>query len=219
MQKLDRNRPFGNITPPFHEEPYDRPAYYEQDGKIFDAHDRLIEAGKPLKDEEPPAKAEVKDAAADMGPATLLANAGAMPWAAFRKRAKEILGDTCPAGKGEIIEALKAAIQHYEARQQKRSTKPAAEKKTAGLTWNKIAGEDDGEGEPENLTAKPSKPTNPAEIDLAAWARGQKDYLFGDIRKSIRVKFHASVTERRDALSLLIDEKVIQAAEARKDIT
>jgi len=218
MQKLDRSRTFGNITPPFHEAPYDRPAYFEQDGKLFDAHDRLIEPGKPIQDEEPPAKAEVKDAAADMSPATLLANAGAMTWAAFRKRAKEILGETCPAGKGEIIEALKAAIQHYEARQQKRSSKPAAEKKAAGLTWGKISGEgdDEGEPEPENLTAKPSKP---AEIDLAAWARGQKDYLFGDIRKLIRAKYHASVTERRDALSLLIDEKVIQAAEARKDIT
>ena len=149
-----------------------------------------------------------------MSPAALLANASAMPWAAFRKRAKEILGETCPAGKAEMIVALQAAIQHYEARKQKRTAGPKVadgDAKSPGLTWNGLTGQE----EAQTLTAKPA--AKPGEIDLAAWGRGQHEYLFGDVRKAIRTKFSTSVTERRDAVNLLIDDKVIAAAEARKD--
>lgn len=212
MQKLDRTRAFGTISPPYLDEAFDRPAYYEQDGKLFDAHDRLIEPGKPIE-EEPTVAEEAKGAAAEMSPSALLANASAMPWAAFRKRAREILGDTCPAGKAEMVVALQAAIQHYEARQKKRSGPKVAEpdQKSAGLTWNGLTGEEPAE----TLSAKPA--AKPGEIDLAAWGRGQKEYLFGDVRKAIRSKYSTSVTERRDAVNLLVDEKVISAAEARQD--
>lgn len=221
MQHLDRSRPFGAISPPLVEPDLDRPAFYEQDGKLFDAHDRHIEPGKPLpEDEEPPVNDSVKDTAAGMSPAVLLANAGAMPWAAFRKRAREILGDACPAGKSDIVEALKAAIQHYEARQKRRTSGPNTsgpkvaepDQKSTGLTWNNLTGQEENE----NLTAKPV--AKAGEIDLAAWGRGQKEYIFSEVRKGIRAKFSVSVTERRDAVNLLVDEKVITAAEARKDI-
>lgn len=55
-------------------------------------------------------------------------------------------------------------------------------------------------------------------VDLAAWGRGQKDYLFGEIRKAVRKGYHAQLTERRDVIDLLIAQRVIAAAEARKDV-
>ncbi len=222
MQKLDRSRTFGAISPPYQEENFDRPAYYEQDSRFYDAHDRLIEPGKPVEAQDDTQGAAERDAAEGLSPAELVHQADVIPWGAFRKRAKEILGDTCPASKSEMLTALRAAIQHYEARKQARRSKPApaAEPaKSSGLTWNGLTGQDEGDAE---LTAKPQAPQAPAksgEVDLAAWARGQNEYIFGEIRKSIRSKYSTSVTERRDAIDLLIAEKVITAAEARKDIT
>jgi hypothetical protein len=55
-------------------------------------------------------------------------------------------------------------------------------------------------------------------LDLAAWGRGQKDYLPPELFKAIRAKYNVQLSQRRDALDLLIKEKVITAAEARKDI-
>lgn len=223
MQKLDRSRDFGVIAPPYQEEDFDRPAYYEQGGRFYDAHDRLIEPGKALEEaEEGTHGAADRDAAEGLSPSDLVLQAEVIPWGAFRKRAKEILGVTCPASKAEMLVALREAIKHYESRKQARRTTPApaAEPpKSNGLTWNGLTGQD---GEP-NLTAKPAQPPAPpaksGEVDLAAWGRGQKEYIFGEVRKTIRAKYSTSVTERRDAVDLLIAEKVITAAEARKDIT
>jgi hypothetical protein len=55
-------------------------------------------------------------------------------------------------------------------------------------------------------------------IDLAAWARGQKDYLPPELFKAIRGKYNVQLSQRRDAIELLIKEGVVTAAEARKDI-
>lgn len=212
MLKLDRSRDFGTITPAWQPDDCDRPAYYEQDGKLFDAHDRVIEAGKPIKD-DPPVNAG-PEPAGTMSPYELLRQVDVMPWAAFRKRAKEILGDTCPASKADITIALQGAVQHYEERQAKRRPGPREaepEQKSPGMTWSNLT----GQPETENLTAKPSKP---GEIDLAAWARGQKEYLFSEVRKAIRGKYAAVVTERDDAVNLLVDNGVLTQAEARKDV-
>mgnify|MGYP003452243075 FL=1 len=223
MQKLDRSHDFGAISPPYQDETFDRPAYYEQGGRFYDAHDRLIEPGKPLpEDADGTHGAADRDTAEGLSPSDLVLQSDVIPWGAFRKRAKEILGATCPTGKTEMLIALREAIKHYEGRKQARRTKPApaAEPpKSNGLTWNGITGQD---GEPD-LTAKPPQPVAPpaksGEVDLAAWGRGQKEYIFGEVRKTIRAKYATSVTERRDAVDLPIAEKVITAAEARKDIT
>lgn len=216
MQKLDRSRDFGTITPVWQPDDFDRPAYYEQDGKFYDAHDIQIEPGKPLPATAPQVSkaAETVSADTEITPYQLLKDADVMPWAAFRKHARRILGDTCPASKSDMLIALQEAVQHYEERQQKRKTPKAAEDaaKSAGLTWGGLSGEE------ESLTAKPQKAAPSAGVDLAAWARGQQEYVFGEIRKAIRTTYSASVTERRDALDLLIQEKVVTAAEARKDI-
>lgn len=219
MLKLDRSRTFGTITPAWQPEDCDRPAYYEQDGKLFDAHDRQIVPGKPLPVEAVAADEEQANAAAQVSPYELLRQADVMPWAAFRKHAKVILGDTCPASKADMMTALQGAVQHFEQRQQKRKA-PApkvadAEQKSAGLTWSGLTGQQDA---PENLTAKPAPVVEPGGVDLAAWARGQKEYLFAEVRKAIRAKYGSVVTERDDAVDLLVDNKLITQAEARKDV-
>lgn len=65
-------------------------------------------------------------------------------------------------------------------------------------------------------TAAPAADTSG--VDLAAWGRGQKDYLSQEVFKAIRGKFNAVLSERRDAVDLLIKEKVITAEEARRDV-
>lgn len=65
-------------------------------------------------------------------------------------------------------------------------------------------------------------PTGPAKgstrVDLEAWARGKKDYLIGDLRKAFKLKYNKVITERRDALDFLIEQRVVTPQEARKDI-
>jgi pyruvate/2-oxoglutarate dehydrogenase complex dihydrolipoamide acyltransferase (E2) component len=55
-------------------------------------------------------------------------------------------------------------------------------------------------------------------IDLAAWGRGQADFLSQEIFKAVRSKYNVVLSERRDVVDLLITEKVITAEEARKDV-
>lgn len=55
-------------------------------------------------------------------------------------------------------------------------------------------------------------------IDLAAWGRGQADFLSQEIFKAVRAKYNVVLSERRDVVDLLITEKVITAEEARTDV-
>lgn len=188
--KLDRSKPFGKIAGDlFIPEGCDRPAAYEQDGMFFDAHDRLIEAGKsvsivPNEDDDEQLPTNVAD---------LLRAADTLHHNAFKKAAKAVLGPTCPAGKAAIIEALRAAQGELEARAEKRAKERAA--------------------------ATPQvKPTATSSVDLAGWARGQKEYLWGDVRKAIKLAFGRDVSERDDAVEFLIGQSVISAAEARQDV-
>jgi hypothetical protein len=68
-----------------------------------------------------------------------------------------------------------------------------------------------------------------AGVDLAGWARGEKEYRFSDVQKAIDdyilgeiykivdARF-VSVKGRRDAVQFLIDEGIIDAGEARDDV-
>lgn len=197
--RLDRSKAYGKITPPLLEPEFDRPAYFEQNGKLFDAHERLIEPGQPL--EEPEQDDGIGDDGLtdvpDVMPATqLLADADVMPWARFRAQAKAILGDTCPADKNSIKAALREAIAKVQERQGKRS----GPQKSAGLTWDGITGKA-GNG-----------------VNLVAWGQGQTEYLFGEVQKAIRTTYHKQIAERRDAVDFLIEQGVITAANARTDV-
>lgn len=230
MRKLDRKRPFGKISPPYQQENFDRAAFYEQDGRFFDQHDREIVPGIPLAEQlakvdaaagtesrhpldhdgdgRPGGSLPAGPVDSAMTPAELLRQADEMPWAQFRKQAKLIFGPTCPASKEDIKRALQEAIAGMQTREKVRMERaldaPAAKK-----------------AEPPQ--AKPAAQAAPQDkaatgVDLAAWGRGKQEYLFGDIRKAIRAQYNRVVTERRDALDLLIEQGVITAESARRDI-
>lgn len=55
-------------------------------------------------------------------------------------------------------------------------------------------------------------------IDLAAWGRGQQEYLFAEVRKAVKKGYGAALDERRAVVDFLIEQRVIPAAQARKDV-
>jgi hypothetical protein len=57
-----------------------------------------------------------------------------------------------------------------------------------------------------------------SDVDLAAWARGEMDYLTGELLEAVDGKHALVVTSRREALDLLLAEGVITVAEARLDV-
>lgn len=196
--RFDKKRPYGKIAPPMTIDGYDLPAMYEQDGRLFDAYGYECKPGASRARD-----AEADDDTTTDGPMSvdaLLRDADTMQYARLLKHAKQILGPTCPNGKQPIIAALREAKAAYEQRQATRRTaRPATEAPTpaeAGTPAPVVAGG----------------------VDLAAWGRGQKDYLFGEVQKAIRATYHAQLSERRDAVQLLIDQGVITARDARQDV-
>lgn len=202
--KLDRSRPFGKIAPPMVVEEADAVAHYEQDGALFDAFDAKIIA----KSETPRHAATVTATTDDSGEGepisveALLAQAETMPYQRLVKNAKVILGDKCPTGKKAIIADLEAAHEAYAARKAKAAERTAAVAAPPAVT-------------PSPVAAPAGSKTG---IDLAAWGRGQKDYLFGEVQKAVRTQYHAQLSERRAVVEFLIEQKVITAAEARRDV-
>ncbi len=199
--RLNRKRSFGQITPPWQPAGFDRPAYYQQDDHFFDAHDRQIVRGQTLgeKDEE---HTPVEDIATpvddpvvtpvdgpEMTASEVLASSDVMPIGKLRRLAKPFLTGKVPSNKAAILSALRNAV------------KAEGEPKNAGMTWDQENGND----------------TNSV-IDLAAWGRGQKDYLFGDVQTAIRARYSKQVSEKVDAVSFLVDEGVIRGNEVRKDV-
>jgi hypothetical protein len=67
----------------------------------------------------------------------------------------------------------------------------------------------------------PAAPVSKGAVDLGAWARGTKQYPFGEVRKEIRRRFNQQVSgqnEAYDAVLLCVKEKLLTLAEARADI-
>lgn len=185
--KLDRSKTFGKIAgDQFIPDGCDRPAAFEQGGKFFDAHGRLIEPGVEVS--IVPGDDDDADQAPAMTVAELLEKAQSLSIRQLRTEAARVLGPECPAGKVAIIEKLREAQQAFDSRHAKRRAQaPAVATSTSG-------------------------------VDLAAWARGQKEYLWGEVRKEIKTKFGRNVSERDDAVEFLITQEVITAGEARQDV-
>lgn len=192
--RLDRSRPFGKIAGDiFIPDGCDRPAVYEQGGLYFDAHDRLLEPGKTASivptDDDDDDLPEV-----EMTVAELLRQADVLHWRKLKAHAIRVLGPDCPASKAQIIEALQEVQKEFDARLAKRE-KAAAPRAVAPAAKKADGG-----------------------VDLAAWARGQKEYLFGDIRKAIKAEYGRNVQERDDAVEFLVEQGVVYAEHARKDV-
>ncbi len=220
--KLDRSKPFGKVSPPMILHGLtDRPACFEQNGLLFDAHDNHIsadyDAGVPADPSvPPPSKPDVPQAptppAASVQPPAetmlsvdrLLSEVDSMPYQTWARHARATLGPTCPAGKKAILAALEEAKKVYEEKQAKRAQFSAA-----------TAAE---EAEVANAVEPAASPAKPAGVDLAAWGRGQVDYLFGDVRKAAREQYNVQLSERRAVVDFLIEQKVITAREARRDV-
>lgn len=177
----------------------------------------------------------------------LLASADKLPLALLKNIAGPILGAGCPAKKAEIVAALKARIAAIEdaidagakgeepepaleepAGTEPDETGPAPAQKPAehkGVSFGSLE-EAPPKVKPKKEPPAPAKaqpPAVPAKngsagVDLAAWARGRKDYVFGEVRKAIDARYFRSLNERREAVEFLIDQGVITAAEARKDV-
>ncbi len=125
--------------------------------------------------------------------ADLLRAADTLHHNAFKKAAKVVLGASCPSGKAAIVEALKAAQAELEARSAKRAKERAA-------------------------AAAPPAATAATAVDLSGWARGQKEYLWADVRRAIKLAYSRDVSERVDAVEFLIAHGALSAAEARQDV-
>lgn len=213
-RRLDRTKGFGKIAPPMDVDGCPRPAYYEQDGILFDAHDLECVTGAAAVENKVPAK-KAEPADDDLSVSTLLRDADQIPWPKFLKSAKRVLGSECPSGKAAIVEALRTAVAAYEARRGRTGVAPVAEN---------VVDEPDVEMDAEPVVTQP--PPSPAPmlstvttgVDLAAWARGQKDYLFSEVRNAVRKQYSAQLSERRDVVNLLVEAKVIAAHEARRDV-
>lgn len=219
MLKLDRTKDFGTVSPPWMPDGCDRPAYYEQGGQLFDAHDVQIVKGKkqivPAVASEsdrsnPPGVVEPEPGVPTISVEALMAQAQTMPWPAFKKHARSILGETCPNGKAAMLEALNKALGDYQERQ--------ARKK--GMSWGALNGQP-----PEATTSVPAVAADSSyvvgAVDLAAWGRGQQEYLFSQVRKAIKARFNRvcqGARERKDAVDFLVEQKVIPAHEARRDV-
>lgn len=52
---------------------------------------------------------------------------------------------------------------------------------------------------------------NSGAIDLGAWGRGEAKYLFDEVRRTIRDTLHRDVTNREDAIEILIEAGLLHA--------
>jgi hypothetical protein len=133
--------------------------------------------------------------------ADLLAQCDSMPWAMFNNEAKRVLGQTCPAGKDAIIAELRAAAEGAATRAARRSARYGKGEEAA----------------PDSSAPPAQQPPAAGGIDLAMWAMGKQDYLWPHVRSAIRAKYSRVVEKRRDAVHLLVDEKLIPGNLARRD--
>jgi hypothetical protein len=67
------------------------------------------------------------------------------------------------------------------------------------------------------VASDPPGPTY-ATLDLAAWARGQREYLFGEVRQKLRREHGIAVADRRAAVEAILEIGLINHGEARRDV-
>lgn len=224
MERLDKSRPFGKVSPPLDVAGCDVPAHYEQGGRLYDAHGHVLmtpevrnelnrrsamAAASPAAPIDAPSAPQAQTGGAATAPdqstaAFLLAVAPTMPYATLVKRARLILGNATPTGKKAIMDALANAA----------GAKPVAVPATPAAA---ASGPASATVEQPPAQSNVGAPVSDG-LDLTAWGRGQTNYLIGELRKAFRERYHVNLTERRDMVDLLITEKVITAEEARNDV-
>jgi hypothetical protein len=75
----------------------------------------------------------------------------------------------------------------------------------------------------------PATPKDSTAVDLAAWGRGEREYLWAEVQKAIddyamaeiekiiQARF-AGITDRAAAVDLLVEEGIIEPGQARRDV-
>jgi hypothetical protein len=222
MRKLDRTREFGTFKgQPFVPPNGDRVAVYEQDGRLFDVHDREIVPGVSLAAAR--ARRQQADEATAEAAAELLAHADKMQPALFKGMAKILLRKSTPAKKADIMAALEEIVTRHKAGasidgDDAGEIPPAAKApEVNGHTAAPLSSIIGAKPAAKPQSAKPA-PRGANVVDLAAWARGQKEYGFHDIRTAIEARLGVSVTDAPAALEALIDKGVIAFKDARTDL-
>jgi hypothetical protein len=188
------------------------------------------------------AELQVAQAAAETLEAAnrLIEAADKMALSLLKSLARLILGPHCPAKKAEIVAALKALVASHEAAAPMEDgedvdakpvradrTVPAAAKapKVNGHKGVSLQSMIDAKPEAPPRAAPAAKP-QPAkaapppapQVNLTAWARGEAEYPFHDIRRSIEEFLGVAVTDMPAALEALIDKGVVAFKDARKDL-
>lgn len=209
MKKFNRTKSYGTISPAW------QGASYMQDGQYYDSNFNWIETSD--SEQLAPQAAEAPDPSAEAR-LILMAEDPKVSWAAFRKQARLLL-DYCPAKKNEIVDALKQQIlDNALAASGLEVITSDDDDATGGVTWGSNVERkkvvttkepilDDAEHVAETNVAA----TNDGPVDLSAWGQGKAEYIFADVQTAIRTKFARQVTEKHDAVELLVDEGVISA--------
>lgn len=228
--KFNRNKPYGEITPPY------RGASFQQGDQYYDADfKRIAELSKApkLREVQP---VDLSPIGAVEAKLIMMAEDPDITWQEFRKASRGAL-DECPTTKDKIVEALKDQIvQQILAKHPYSKATPqdpsapsveAAEDEFKGMTWGDESGkksavppappeeDDDNPIDPGDMNGpEAAEAPNDGPVDLAAWGKGRAPYLFSDVQKAIREKFARQVSKKIDAVDLLIDEGVIPVVEA-----
>jgi hypothetical protein len=223
MRKLDRTRDFGTLKgEPFIPANGDRVAAYTQDDRFFDVNDKEIVPGLSL------AEARVQRRQSDQrridAAAEVLPELDKLKPDALKVVGKVLLGvKTCPSKTEDIIAAIRklAGSKAGASLDEEAGKAPAAGKAQANghKSLQSMIGAKPAPAAKVRPTPPPPQPKkNSTSVDLAAWARGQKEYGFHDIRQGIEGRLGVAVTDRAAALEALVDKGLVPFKEARTDL-
>jgi len=230
MRRLDGKRAFGTVMPPLQMPGCDRLVAFEQSGQYFDIHQRQVVPGQPLNPDDEAAHQVDDDRAHETGVeesssdytmplSELIAQAPAMVFNRFKMLAREFLGDNIHRTRQQISTQLKELARSRRARLAAVGT--PRRKRARVLHAGDRSDRADEAPAPRTAPAQPSAPDkgrNGTRVDLAPWARGEKEYPFGRVAEAIKEQYAMIVTGRREALVFLIDQEVIKADDARQDV-
>jgi hypothetical protein len=119
--RLDVTKPFGRVVPPY---PYparkgervgERFAYYEQEGKLFDARLFLIQSSTPLTldagEDADTATPQENMTTLQLSVSALINRAHRLPLNELKEAVEAILGEGAPETKHQIVAQLRLAVR------------------------------------------------------------------------------------------------------------
>lgn len=78
---------------------------------------------------------------------------------------------------------------------------------------------DDDDDDSEDTGGGKSPPVTPGDVNLESWLRGEANYHWATIAKTIRERYHQNISKQADAVAFLVyDEKVIPEDQVAADL-